>query len=94
MGGWCTNKDVNKLIRKLLREGWELREGKRHIVLKAPTGATVSISRSPSDYFAFKNILGDIRRASTGQTTGNRALEDGAESPVRGIAGTDGKDEH
>lgn len=63
MGQYCTNKDIDKEIRRLLTEGWSVREGKRHIVLKAPTGAIVTISRSPSDFFAYQNVMGDIRRA-------------------------------
>ena len=57
------SKEVEALIRTLIRQGWTLKEG-RHRKMVHPSGkGLVVMSRSPSDSNkALKNIQADIRR--------------------------------
>lgn len=55
----------NKALRKLLRDaetrGWVFSRGTRHIKGKHPNGQTATISVSPSDHRALKNIERDLK---------------------------------
>jgi hypothetical protein len=50
---YCTDKDIDKLIRQLVREGWTFRWGGKHGRLIAPNGEALTVSASPSDYRSF-----------------------------------------
>lgn len=55
-------KEVDKLINRLLRAGWTVVEGKHRKVVHPSGVGYVTMSRTPSDYFALENIKADIRR--------------------------------
>lgn len=55
------NKDLNSLLKSAQAQGWEFVAKNNHIKGKHPTGQTTTISRTPSDGRAFKNIMHDLR---------------------------------
>jgi len=55
-------KEIKKLLKELRWNGWEIKKGKTHFKCYHPKGGFVSISATPSDPWAYKNILGDIKR--------------------------------
>lgn len=57
-----TMKPLAKLLKKAQEEGWKSERTKRHIMLKHPSGATVTVSVSASDYNAFRNMQADMKR--------------------------------
>ncbi len=58
------NKDINALVRALIRNGWAYRRGTKHGLLMVPSGRRrVTISGSPSDRRTLLNLLRDVRKA-------------------------------
>lgn len=57
-----TNKAIKKLMRELLREGWQRAGEKRHTKMRSPGGHLVSFSSSPSCPFAVDHIRKDVQR--------------------------------
>lgn len=55
---WSTNKDINKLCKSLVKDGWELRQGRSsHILALHPNGVDkMTISHSPRDTNAIHKI--------------------------------------
>ncbi len=50
MATYCADKDVDKFIKTLIKQGWEFTRGKKHGKLTADfTALTIVISSSPSD---------------------------------------------
>ena len=59
---YCRDKQINKLVADLVREGWRFSRGK-HGKLRNPSGiGFVTIPCTPSDYRTFQNLCRDIRR--------------------------------
>jgi hypothetical protein len=55
-------KDINVLVKKLLRQGWHVVNGKKHPKLYAPNRKKcVVFSKSPSDSRAFQNFKHNIK---------------------------------
>lgn len=62
---YCSNKDINKLIRMLVRQGWRFKHGTKHGCLCDPSGSHgITVAKSPSDYRSYKNFICDLRRLS------------------------------
>lgn len=60
---YCSNKDVNQLIRQLIRQGWAFQSGRKHGRLISPDSRkTLTVSKSPSDSRCLHNIQCDIRK--------------------------------
>jgi predicted RNA binding protein YcfA (HicA-like mRNA interferase family) len=60
-------RDVDKLVRDLVKSGWTFWRGGKHGRLKAPsTGASVTVPGSPSDHRAFLNFRRDVRSLIAG----------------------------
>lgn len=59
-----SNKDLKKLIKPFLENGWELIRISKHYFFKHKNGNTVTVSKSASDVRAFKKIEADFRRES------------------------------
>lgn len=57
-----TDKKISKLVRKRLRSGWRFIKGRKHGKLVAPDGRRFIVPCTPSDYRAFRNFRGDLRR--------------------------------
>ncbi|PTD97579.1 hypothetical protein C8261_02550 [Pseudothauera lacus] len=63
---YCSNKDVNQLVRELVQAGWTFRCG-RHGKLVPPSGlGFITISQTPSDHRCLLKIRRDIRRLQRG----------------------------
>lgn len=60
---YSKDKDINRLIRQLIRLGWRFQKG-RHGKLKPPNTDSifVTVPSTPSDRRAFRNFLGDLRK--------------------------------
>lgn len=57
------NKDVNRLVSRLVREGWLYRRGGKHGKLFAPEATGfLTISASPSDHRTLHNMRRDVRK--------------------------------
>lgn len=56
-----SNKDLRKLLKSAEAAGWEFTHKNHHIKGKHPNGKTATISRSPSDGRAIKNIEKDLK---------------------------------
>lgn len=61
---YCSSKEFDVLIRKLLQVGWSYKHGKKHGKLLPPHGyPTLTVPTSPSDCRAFMNFRRDVRHA-------------------------------
>ena len=56
-----SNKDLNRLLKSAQEQGWEFTHKNNHIKGRNLNGQTTTISRTPSDGRAFKNIMNDLR---------------------------------
>lgn len=61
---YCSNKEIDQLIRQLIRQGWCFYRGSKHGRLTHPSGLpTLTVARSPSDFRSLDNFRRDLRRA-------------------------------
>lgn len=57
-------REVDQLVAAAVLNGWVCRSGGKHYVLRSPDGVTtVTVSKTPSDFRAVRNIRADLRRA-------------------------------
>lgn len=57
-------KEIDRLIRSLVKAGWEYRHGRKHGKLLSPSADTpLTVPGSPSDRRAFLNFQRDVRHA-------------------------------
>jgi len=61
MKKYCNNKDINKIVLRLLKQGWSVKDGKKHRRLISPVGDKFSIPSTPSDYRAKYNFCNMIK---------------------------------
>lgn len=60
---YSSQKDIDKLVRRLVREGWRYWRGAKHGRLQPPCGVwTLTVPGSPSDIHAFQNFRRDVYR--------------------------------
>jgi hypothetical protein len=64
MSKYSQNKDINCMVKQLIKEGWEPLRKNRHLMIKSPKGVTLTVPISPSDGRAVLNFKADIRRAT------------------------------
>jgi hypothetical protein len=63
MKRYSASKEINALVRQLVRDGWRFQRGGQHGKLYAPNRvAYLSVSSTPSDRRAFLNFRQDVRR--------------------------------
>lgn len=61
---YCSNKDLNQLIRRLVCQGWHFSHGSRHGRLSHPCGRpTLTVPKTPGDHRSFYNFRRDLRKA-------------------------------
>lgn len=61
---YSTNKEIDQIIRQLLRDGWKFRHGSKHGRLTHPRGwPTMTVAKSPSDHRSLRNFRRDLRLA-------------------------------
>lgn len=56
-------REVDALVAAAVLNGWRCRSTGKHYVLRGPDGQTVTVSKTPSDFRAVRNIRADLRRA-------------------------------
>lgn len=61
MSKFSNDKNINIYVKQLVKQGWQIRKGKKHDVLIAPNNRRHAIPSTPSDYRAFLNFMRDIR---------------------------------
>lgn len=65
---YCSSKDINDHIKKLLKQGWSFKWGGKHGRLLTPNGkAAITVSSSPSDRCAFLNFKRDVKHLTSHQ---------------------------
>ncbi|GIU87459.1 MAG: hypothetical protein KatS3mg009_1974 [Acidimicrobiia bacterium] len=59
------NKEVNEIIKKLIRQGWRVERGAKHWKAYPPDKSKrmITIPTTPSDHRSLKNVISDLRRA-------------------------------
>ena len=60
--GIPSDKELKKLVKQLIRDGWTLETSRKHTKLRSPKGHLVSMSSSPSCPYAFKNVAKDVQK--------------------------------
>lgn len=63
MQKFSSNKDINKLVHQLIKQGWRIKYGKKHHHIVNPNGRKYVIPCTPSDHRAFINFQKDIQRS-------------------------------
>lgn len=61
MQNYCADKDINKLVRALVRDGAVFAPGRKHGKLRLTSGKLVILPKSPSDHRAILNIAKEVR---------------------------------
>ncbi len=60
---YSADKDVNALVRALIKEGWIFCRGKKHGRLASPSGLhAITVSGTPSDVRTLLNMRRDVRK--------------------------------
>lgn len=60
---YCSNKEIDQLIRQLLGQGWSFRRGSKHGRLTPPEGwPTLTVASSPGDCRSLQNFRRDLRQ--------------------------------
>lgn len=67
MSRYSSDKDINQLVRKLVRKGWTIKPGKKHRAVVSPRGGRVAIPSTPSDYRACRNFCRQVRSLGAGR---------------------------
>ncbi|MFV7761703.1 hypothetical protein ACNPKZ_14240 [Shewanella algae] len=62
MKKFTKNKDINRIVRQVIKFGWRIRYGKKHASLIAPNGLQLTIPSTPSDHRALHNFSSDLRK--------------------------------
>jgi len=62
MSKYSNSKDLAKVVKAYVRQGWRYRHGRRHGRLVSPSGKSVPVPCTPSDYRALANFKHDLRR--------------------------------
>jgi hypothetical protein len=58
-----TKKDVKKLLKEAIRQGFDVHQSHRgHYRVTAPTGVTATVSKTPSCPRTLDNTRADLRR--------------------------------
>lgn len=60
---FSSDKNIHQLVKVLItRCGWLPLRRKTHLILKTPSGQTLTVPGSPSDRRSFRNFKSDVRR--------------------------------
>lgn len=72
---YSSDKELNKLIRKLVAKGWEYKRRRKHGLLKSPDKQfQTTVPGSPSDHRAYLNFKHDILRVEKQVETPQKEL--------------------
>lgn len=62
---YSSAKEIDVLVRRLVKKGWTFWHGGKHGRLKAPTGGpTLVVPCTPGDRRSFLNFRSDVRNAA------------------------------
>ncbi|KJZ10843.1 hypothetical protein TW85_19175 [Marinomonas sp. S3726] len=64
MKKYSSNKDIHKLVCRLIRDKWRFKHLKKHGSVCSPKGKQLTVPSSPSDRRAYMNFYKDIQRLS------------------------------
>ncbi|OOF29814.1 hypothetical protein BZJ20_13785 [Salinivibrio proteolyticus] len=62
MPKYSSNKNIQKVIAKLVKANWQYKRCKKHGSLYSPGGKRFTVPGTPSDKRAFLNFKKDIQR--------------------------------
>lgn len=57
-----SSRETREICKELVKLGWIIRRGRKHIVACSPAGNTVTLAATPSDYRGLKNTMKCIKR--------------------------------
>jgi len=83
---YCADKDIEELVRRMVRIGWRYRRGSKHGQLWAPgSSRPIIVPGTPSDRRCLQNFHADVRRAmrETSQCTSSSCSAQAKWSLVR-----------
>ena len=66
MTSYSKDKEISKLVKKLIKLGWSYRRGRKHGLVYAPLGGRVVVPGTPSDKRSFYNFRQQVKRLSIG----------------------------
>lgn len=61
---YSSDKDIHRLIRNLVSQGWQFKRRSKHGRLISPSGAAITVSTSPGDTKTLQILRSRIRRAN------------------------------
>lgn len=62
---YCSNKEIDQLVRHLVRQGWSFCYGGKHGRLSHPSGIpTLTVPKSPSDHRSLHNFRREVRKST------------------------------
>ncbi len=59
---YSNDKDVQKLVKRLLSEGWIYLRRRKHGQLRSPTGEVFTLSMTPRSMLNYKKLMTFVRR--------------------------------
>lgn len=57
------SREIEDKVRELLRQGWVMWRGSKHLRIQHPNGFQTIVPGSPSDHRAVQNFYAEIKRA-------------------------------
>jgi hypothetical protein len=61
------DKEIQKIVRDLVQEGWSIEKAGKHFKLTSPDGISCSVSSTPSNKQASRGVLRDINNIKSGR---------------------------
>jgi hypothetical protein len=62
MKKYSNNKEINQLVKELIKKNWRFKFGSKHGRIESPIGIKFTVPKSPSDWRASMNFKRDIAR--------------------------------
>ncbi|SEQ26837.1 hypothetical protein SAMN03080615_00977 [Amphritea atlantica] len=59
---YSSNKDVSKLVKSLVGNGWSYSRRKKHGMLRSPSGEVITLSLTPSSDESYQNLKKVVKR--------------------------------
>jgi hypothetical protein len=62
MKKYSSNKEINQIVKGLVKKNWQFKFGSKHGRIESPVGIKFTVPKSPSDWRAAMNFQRDIAR--------------------------------